>query len=258
MQQPLTGRTIVVTRSHEQSGELVERLIAHGAEPLICPAIAFAAPIDAGPLVSALRRVQSYDWLIVTSANAVRFLFATCADLQIEPEALQGLRIAAIGPATALALHEHGATASFIPSKHTAEDLLAEIGPVSGLRILIPAADIARDALAAGLTRKGAEVDGVIAYRTIPGQGGALLAQALQSRTIDATTFTSPSTVQYLLEGLAAAGIAVRAGEQLGAIVCIGQVTSAAARSAGLSVAAEATTATVAGLVDALLGLFET
>jgi uroporphyrinogen-III synthase len=153
---------------------------------------------------------------------------------------------------------QYGGIVRFVPNKHTAEDLLAEIGPVAGQRILLPAADLARDALAAGLQAMGAAVDVVIAYRTIPGDGGKLLAQYLKTGTIDATTFTSPSTIHYLLDGLAAAGIPCDvARKRLGAIVCIGPVTSAAAHNAGLQVAAEPATSTVAGLVQALSALFK-
>jgi uroporphyrinogen-III synthase len=254
----LAGRRIVVTRAPEQSHELVECLRALGAEPLICPAIAFAPPIDAAPLMLALRQLAHYDWLLFTSANAVRF---TNEALAAQGSALAGLNqltIGAIGPATARAVLQYGGIVRFVPSKHTAEDLLAEIGPVAGQRILLPAADLARDALAAGLQAMGAAVDVVIAYRTIPGDGGKLLAQYLKTGTIDATTFTSPSTIHYLLDGLAAAGIPCDvARKRLGAIVCIGPVTSAAAHNAGLQVAAEPATSTVAGLVQALSALFK-
>ncbi len=257
MNQPLTGRKIVVTRSREQSDELVEGLIALGAKPLICPAIAFAPPLDPGPMTMALHRLARYDWLLFTSANAVRFTIAALVAHGIALESLGHLKIGAIGPATARALMQHGCTVRFVPSKHTAADLLAEIGPVAGQRILIPAADIARDTLADGLQARGADVEVVITYRTIPGEGGRLLASYLHSGTVDATTFTSPSTIHYLLDGLQIAGIPrAVACQRLGAIVCIGPVTSAAARNQGLIVAAEPITSTVAGLIEALQGLF--
>jgi uroporphyrinogen-III synthase len=255
--QVLAGRRIVITRAQEQSHELMECLRALGAEPLICPAIAFAPPIDAEPLILAIRQLAHYDWLLFTSANAVRF---TNEALAAQGSALAGLNhpaIGAIGPATARAVLQYGSIVRFVPSKHTAEDLLAEIGPVAGQRILLPAADLARETLAAGLQAMGAAVDVVIAYRTIPGEGGNILAQYLESGNIDATTFTSPSTIHYLLDGLAAAGIPHDlACKRLGAIVCIGPVTSAAAHNAGLQVAAEPATSTVAGLVQALNELF--
>src|SRR5689334_12810379 len=166
---PLQGKRIVVTRPEAQAGGLAARLRELGAEPIVCPAIAIAPPADYAPLDAAIARMAEYDWLLVTSANGVRALLGRMAQLGRDAQALRDLRVGAIGPATAQALAEHGLEASFVPSAYVAEAILDQIGDVAGRRILLPRADIAREALAAGLRAKGALVDEIAAYRTVPG-----------------------------------------------------------------------------------------
>src|SRR5206468_9533891 len=157
-ERPLQGKRIVVTRPEEQSAGLIDRLRRLGAEPIACPAIAIVPPADFAPLDAAIARLPEYDWLIVTSANGVHALLDRIAVLGESPVALAHLTIGAIGPATAEALVKHGLSASFIPTAYVAESILAEIGDVAGQRILLPRADIAREALAVGLRARGAAV----------------------------------------------------------------------------------------------------
>lgn len=257
---PLQQRRIAVTRASEQAGGLTEQLRSLGAEPIVCPVIAFAPPSDVAALDHALHQLATYDWLLVTSANTVRALFERITQLGLDPTPLQQLRVGAIGPATAQALAQHGIAVSFIPSAYVAESILAEIGDVRGQRILLPRADIARATLADGLRVSGAIVDEVTAYRTIPGTGAATLATLLPSGTLDAITFTSSSTVRYLLDGLEAEGMSRDAARALlsgVAVVCIGPITATTARQEGLRVAAEASEYTAAGVVAALVTLFD-
>jgi uroporphyrinogen-III synthase len=244
---PLQGKRIAVTRAEEQSMGLILRLRALGAEPIACPAIAIIPPSDFAPLDAAIRRLSEYDWLIVTSANGARALIERMAALGKDTAPLERLRIGAIGPATAEALAAHGLKASFVPATYVAEAILAEIG------------DIARETLAVGLRAKGAVVDEVAAYRTVPGPGARQLAELLRARAIDAITFTSSSTVRYLLDGLEATGLdrpAARALLAAAAVICIGPITAATAREEGLRVDAVAREYTVAGLVEALVEWF--
>src|SRR5262249_29998079 len=156
---PLHNRRIVVTRSEAQAGGLTARLRELGATPIVCPAITIAPPADYAPLDRAIARLAQYDWLIVTSANGVRALLGRMAELGADVAPLQHLRIGAIGPATARVVAEHNLQAGFVPTAYTAEAALGQIGDVSGQRILLPCADIARETLAAGLREKGADVD---------------------------------------------------------------------------------------------------
>lgn len=255
----LHGKRIAVTRAEEQSAGLLARLRELGAEPVACPAIAFAPPEDFTPLDAAIGRLEHYDWLIVTSANGARALLDRMAALGKPLAALAGLKIGAIGPATAEALAEHGLRASFVPTAYVAESILAEIGDVAGKRILLPRADIAREALAVGLRARGATVDEIAAYRTVPGSGASALAGVLRAGALDAITFTSSSTVRYLLDGLEQAGISRAEARELlagTAVISIGPITAATAQEQGLRVDAVAREYTADGVVDALLEWF--
>jgi uroporphyrinogen-III synthase len=257
--QPLHGKRIVVTRPEAQADGLATRLRELGAEPIVCPAIAIAPPADYAPLDAAIARLDTYDRLIVTSANGVRALLGRIAELGRSSAVLRRTPIGAIGPATARALEEHGLRAGFVPTAFVAEAILDEIGDVAGQRILLPRADIAREALAAGLRAKGAFVDEIAAYRTVPADGARQLVAPLKRQEIDAITFTSSSTVRYLLDGLEAAGLeraAARALLQRATIACIGPITAATAREEGLRVDVEAREYTGDGLAVALVEWF--
>jgi uroporphyrinogen-III synthase len=258
-ERPLLGKRIVVTRAEAQAGGLSDRLRALGAEPIVCATIAIAPPHDYAALDAAIARLDEYDRLIVTSANGVRALLGRMADLDRDIAPLRGLSIGAIGPATVRALDIYGLRASFVPTVHVAESILDEIGDVAGQRILLPHTDIARAALAVGLRDKGAKVDEIVAYRTVPGDGARDLARLLQRQEIDAVTFTSSSTVRYLLDGLEASGLERTAASALlerVVIACIGPITAATAREEGLRVDAEAREHTSEGLAAALVEWF--
>jgi uroporphyrinogen-III synthase len=256
---PLQGKRIVVTRPEAQAGGLAARLREHGAEAIVCPAIAIAPPADYAPLDAAIARLDIYDRLILTSANGVYALLGRMADLERDIAPLRRLSIGAIGPATARALEQYTLQASFMPTAYIAEAILDQIGEVDGQRILLPRADIAREALAIGLRAKGALVDEVAAYRTVPGHGARELVAQLQQHQIDVVTFTSSSTVRYLLDGLEAAGLGRDAARELlhgSTIACIGPITTATAVSEGLRVDVEAREYTSDGLVAALVEWF--
>jgi uroporphyrinogen III methyltransferase/synthase len=237
---PLFGRRVVVTRAREQASELVDRLRRLGAETIELPAITIDEPGDGGAaLRGAALRVGHYDWAIFTSANAVdRF----CAELH-DARSLAGVRVAAIGPGTAAALRSFGVVPDLVPEHFVAESLV-EVFPFGNGDVLLPRAAVARDVLPESLRAKGWRVDVVEAYRTRPADPSAsALAEAGKA---DAITFTSSSTVTNFLQvaGLDAVPPAV---------VCIGPVTAATAREAGLTVDVVATEHTMDGLVRALV-----
>ena len=157
---------VLVTRPQEQAGPLVQQLLALGAEPIICPTIRVVPPASFETLDAAIGRIQSYDWVIFTSVNGVRFFFERMASVGCAPEGLAAARLVAIGPATARSLEERGHRPNLVPGRYLAEAILDEIGDVAGCRILLPRADIARKALADGLVARGAVVDEVAAYST--------------------------------------------------------------------------------------------
>jgi uroporphyrinogen III methyltransferase/synthase len=256
---PLQGRRVVVTRAREQAGSLVERLRELGAEPLVCPAISIAPLEDFSLLDAAIARLDAYDWVVFTSVNGVRAFVSRLSAVGGNIRDLCSRRIAAIGPATEAELRAIGCAPDFVPDTYVAEAIIVQIEDVEGKRILLPRADIARQALATGLRERGATVDEVAAYRTVHAGESTPLADLLSGGTVDAVTFTSSSTVRYTIEGMVEAGLDRATATDLlnqTAIVCIGPVTAATAAELGLRVAAVASEYTTEGLVTALLALF--
>jgi uroporphyrinogen-III synthase len=245
---PLDGLRVLVTRPAEQAADLLDRLRTLGAVPVLCPTIQIAPPASYAPLDRAMAGLAAYDWVIFTSVNGVRFFMERLAALGHAPADLSSPHIAAIGPATAHALADHGLTVSLVPRRYVAEAILDEIGDVAGQRILLPRADIARKALAAGLQARGAEVDEVAAYRTVAAAG-----TDLPGGHVDIATFTSPSTVHNLVALFDAAGRSLPEYLAGATVACIGPITAQAAREEGLDVDIEAQEHTVDGLLRAIL-----
>lgn len=240
---PLFGRRVVVTRAREQASELVHRLHDLGAETVELPAIEVRDPADGGvALRAAADAVATYDWVVFTSANAVdRFV-----PLLRDARAFGAARVAAIGPGTAERLRDANVAADLVPERFVAESLLDAFAPGPG-RVLLPRAAVARDVLPDGLRSAGWTVDVVEAYRTEHVSPPPVALEA--ARHADAITFTSSSTVTNYL---AAAG----ADAVPPVVACIGPITAATARQAGLTVTIEAEVHTVEGLVEALLRWF--
>lgn len=250
--QPLAGRRIVITRAREQAGELVQALAALGAEVVAAPAIRIEPLADLEPLRVALAHIERYRWIVFTSQNSVQIVFDKLPAWGHASNYFAKARVAAIGPATGDALSARGVPVALLPEGYVAEslvDAIAAQGDLRGARVLIPQAEIARDTLAEGLRKLGADVDAIPVYRTVPALGdGAALAQEILAGRIDAITFTSSSTVHSFVQ---AVGAEVAKCDRYRAAV-IGPITAATARGYGLPVAIEAIEHTAAGLVDAL------
>jgi uroporphyrinogen III methyltransferase/synthase len=247
---PLFGRRVVVTRASAQASGLRDALAALGAEVLEMPTLR-VEPLDQAPLRAAMRRIYDYQWLVVTSQNAVAFVWNALRAAGLDARALSGVRMACVGKSTSGALLEHGLSADVVPSRFVAESVLEALaarGDVRGARVLYVAAEGARDVLPSGLRTLDCRVDLVAAYRTVAGVEGAdALRVALDQRNVDVVTFASASAVRGYVEA-AGAELARRAPA-----VTIGPVTSDAARAAGLTVAAESSEASIAGLVEAVV-----
>ena len=245
---PLAGLRVLVTRPREQAEALSRRLREQGAEPVEHPAIRVLPPLDWGPLDDRLARLEGYDWIIFTSGNGVRFFVDRLQAAGRGTGDLTGIRLGAIGPATAGVLAEHGLRADFVPVRYVAEAIVEGIGEVAGQRILLPRAEGAREVLAQGLRDKGATVEEVASYRTRPEQA-APLREALRAGGIDVVTFTSSSAVESVVRGLGeeAALLLSPVG-----VACIGPITARTARDLGLRVDVMADEHTVEGLVEAL------
>ena len=251
---PLANKRILVTRAAHQAGKLSEGLRAAGADPVEVPVLEIVPPVSYDPLDTALRNFTSYDWLIFTSANAVRALIERFAACGIVPGNRIKTEIAAVGKATAEAARQAGFTVAFTPKEYVAESLLESLSGIEGQRILLARAAIARDLIPDTLRDTGAIVDVVDAYQNaIPQDAPDKLRAALASR-IDAATFTSSSSVTHLAEVARAAGIAFPfAGVKA---ISIGPITSATLREYGWSPAAEADPHDIPALIAAAISQF--
>jgi uroporphyrinogen III methyltransferase/synthase len=246
---PLFGRTIVVTRAREQASQLRMLLEIAGAAVIEAPAIRIE-PLDQAPLRAALEKLATYEWLVVTSRNAVELLWASLRDLGLDARAFASTKLCAVGPATADALLAHGLSVDVIPDRYVAEGViekLRERDDVRGARVLFARAAGARELLPTVMLEMGAIVDEIEIYRSVPDLSGLdTLRDALDAGTVDLVTFTSASTVRHFVDALGP----TRAGLVRGA--SIGPVTSDAARALAVPVAIEAAESTIASLVQAI------
>lgn len=199
---PLEGRTVVVTRAAEQAAALVSLLEAAGARVLQAPTIAIEPPPSWAPLDRALDALATYTWAVFTSVNGVSMVDRRLRQRGLGWTAFARLRVAAIGPATAEALAEHGLRVAVVPGEYRAEGLLerlrGQVGP--GDRVLLPRAAQTRDVLVRGLRALGAEVTEVPAYTTRRVEGAVRVREALQAGAVDVVTFTSSSTARNFAE----------------------------------------------------------
>lgn len=252
--QPLAHKRILVTRAAHQAGKLSERLRAAGAEPVEVPVLEIHPPDSYDAMDAALRNLHEYDWLILTSANAVHALVertAACGIVYNEPRP----KIAAVGKATADAVRAAGFIVALTPKEYVAESLIESLADISeGQRILLARAAIARDLIPDTLRATGAIVDVVDVYQNaVPKDAPDKLRKALSSR-IDAATFTSSSSVTHLAEVAVAAGIAFPfAGVKA---ISIGPITSATLREHGWPPVVEADPHDIPGLVAAVISAF--
>jgi uroporphyrinogen-III synthase len=195
-------------------------------------------------------RLESFDWVVVTSAEAVRVLVSDAAERGVDL-ATAGVRWAAVGSATARALALAGVRSAFRPPEQTAAGLAGSIPIRDGDRVLLPVGDLARDDLASGLTARGAAVTRVTAYRTIVGPPASLplLEAALPDRPAGAVV-SSPSAVRGLFTLAETAGLA-DAGRAL-PLVAIGRTTASEIERLGLRLAAVSAAPDPASVADAV------
>ncbi len=255
---PLFGKRILVTRTEEQAGKLCEALREFGAEAVEFPVIRIGPPSSYDQLDTALRQMQTYDWLLFTSANGVSATIKRLKEIGGDVRSLFGPKIGAIGPATAEALESVGIRVDYVPSQFVAEVFCDDFPEdPTNRRILIIRAEEARNVLPERLAERGAFVHVVAAYKTEPrcvAESADDLRAKLTSSEIDVVTFTSSSTVfaftQILGEDiLAAIPESVK-------IACIGPITAQTARKMGIRVDIVAEEYTIRGLVDAVVNAF--
>ena len=253
----LHGRRVVITRAAEQSGPLAAALREAGAEPLLMPLVAFAPPENLAALDEALRATQ-FQWVFLTSQNAVRAVFERAQQLGLSAESLwPGARIGAVGPATSEAAEAAGFHVTYVANKHQGTALANELGErLRGMTVLLPRSDRAGQDLVDVLDELGATPVEVVAYKTVapPSSSDAASPAALLPGSPDAILFFSPSAVNQLAASLGAAEF--EALSQRAAFVAIGPVTQKALKSAGISRIVLARETSIEGVLAALNDFF--
>jgi uroporphyrinogen III methyltransferase/synthase len=259
-ERPLFGKRIVVTRSREQAGELIDMLEERGAEAIPAPTIRIAPPEDLEALDRAAAQAGTFDWLIFTSANAVDWFMERLIAVSDIRE-LKGVRICTVGAATAARLTRYGIRVDLTPAEFRAElvvETLSGAGEIRGRRFLLPRADLARDMLGEELRALGGDVVDVIAYRTTLGgperDSDHDIYRMLLDRQIDAITFTSASTVRNFVQILGRDQAADLLRTTV--VASIGPVTAEAAQQLDITTTVMPDRYTIPDLVDALVAHF--
>ncbi len=248
---PLFGQRIVVTRPQQEAGRSAESLENLGAEVLLAPAVLVRAISDPAPLDAAIDRLSSYQWLVFTSANGVRYFVERLTARGRDLRALGHLKLAAIGTATADALKAIHLNADLVPATFRSEALAAALSDrAAGSRILLARADRGRSVLRDELQQL-ADVDQVAVYHNVD---AAALPDSVMERmsagTIDWITLTSPAITARLHELLPQEARG-RIGREI-RLASLSPVTTEAVRSVGWNVTVEAAEFTWDGLVLAI------
>ncbi len=248
---PLFGKRILVTRTREQAGEFSEALRQSGAEPIEFPTIEVIPPDSWDAVDKAIEELATYDWIIFTSTNGVKFFIDRLYSLNRDIRELKGIKICAIGPKTSQAIKSLGIRVDMVPDKFIAEEVIEALGKntISGGRFLLPRALVAREILPQEIQRLGGRIDVVPVYQTVrPVQDKEKIKDMIKSGGIDMVTFTSSSTVKNFTE------IFGKDADRLlnsTAVACIGPVTAKTAKEKGLKVSVTAKDYTTAGLIEA-------
>ncbi|MGA8541127.1 MAG: uroporphyrinogen-III synthase [Terriglobales bacterium] len=264
---PLAGTRILVGRARHQAGSLSASLRGLGAAVIEIPFIEIRKPQSYQPLDDALKNIRAYDWLILTSANGVEAMWERVRKLRITRRKLKHLQIAAIGPATKKAIVKHGLKVKMVPEEYVAESVVKGLrDKLTGKRVLLVRAKVARDVIPEELRSAGAQVDVVEAYETVvPEKSGVRLRALMRSsaRRPHVVTFTSSSTARNFAELLRGTGATLRSDTDPNKVnahsingiqfASIGPVTSATLRELHMPVAIEAREFTMGGLIRAIV-----
>ena len=253
---PLFGRRILITRPEEQATDFVKILSGFGARCEVFPTIQIVPPEAWEGLDRAIGSLSSYEWILFTSVNGVKYFFERLTRADKDARSLGGIKIGVIGPKTQGALRIKGINPDLMPDTYWNEGLAKELKgyPMHGKKVLIPRPKIASDDLSKRLQGLGAVVDEVEAYLTRkPEYGQNTLKKVFQDGRIDLITFTSPSTVGNFVEicrdnDIEISGIAV---------ACIGPVTAQRATEESLDVAIVPDEYTIDSLAEAIVKYYK-
>jgi len=223
----LSGKKVVVTRPEAQNQRFVEKLVNLGANPICLPVIEISPVADPQELDLVLKRLDQYDWLVLTSVNGVAAVWERLDALDVQ-KLPKRLKLACIGPKTAASLNEKGYQADFVPEEYIAEAILPGLGDLEGIKVLLARADIARPDLPEEIRAGGGTADDICAYRTIPAKPDRKSIEAV-AEGVDLLTFTSPSTVENFFQILLSEGLDPLKLPGDPVVACIGPITARAA-----------------------------
>lgn len=242
----LAGRVVVVTRPREQARGLCDALEGRGARTVLFPTIAPRPLADPGRVDAVVGGLAAYAWIVFTSANAVRFFGERldAAGAALPP----GVRVAAVGPATARALAGRGLPVHAVPEEFRGGRVAEALGAVAGRHVLLPRADLGREETVEALRARGAVVHDLTVYHTAPAAPDPEGRRALDAG-VDAVTFTSPSAARNFATLLGDRAIPLLHGT---VVACIGPSTADAVRALGVAVQVQPDVYTVPSLVAAL------
>lgn len=243
----------MITRTWSQSTEIATQLETQKAVPLVRPLLSFADPEDFGPLDEAITSLAQFDWLIFTSAEAVRAVARRSKKLGCSlDQACNGLDIASVGPVTAEVAEKNNLEVEYVAQTHNGVALAQELGDrVQGKKVLLPRSDHAKRDLPEALRHQGAEVTEVIAYRTLkPTESDQTELEEIANGEADAILFFSPSAVEHF--GQVFGADRFRAVQNRMAVTAVGPVTAKALREAGVERIVVASDTTAAAVIDAL------
>lgn len=250
---PLWGKRILVTRSRAQASGLVKKIRGLGGEAIEFPTIEIEAEKNPEQLYQAFDRMEDYDWIIFTSVNAVDIFFRELKGRNRDIRCLAGIKLGAIGPATAARLQNLGLLAELIPDEFVAEGIIEKVKVMMTPRekVLLPRARGARDVLPAALEKLGAAVEEIYLYQAVPPRASASDIEKILAQRFDYITFTSSSTVTNFVEILGERQAAAICGNAK--TVCIGPITAGTAREKGLKADITAGEYTIDGLLQGIL-----
>ncbi len=247
---PLAGLRVLNTRPKEQARGFTEMLEDEGAVVREVPAIKIAPPDDLSGLDRALEDLGSYDWIVFTSTNGVRYFFERMSERNVDIRSLYGVKLAAIGEKTASELESKGLSVEIVPEEFRAEGLLSSLKEeIDGRkRILLPRTLEARDILHDGLKEAGNDVDEVETYRTLGGSIPEDVERDIEDGMYNMITFTSSSTVENFIDMIDDK----KYFEDM-TVAAIGPVTAETARNHDIEVDIVASEYDIEGLSDAII-----
>lgn len=256
---PLFGKRIVVTRAREQASSFINNLNQLGADCIEFPTIEIVDPESWDALDRAIEVLDSYQWLLFTSKNGVKYFLKRLDALGKDIRDLKGLRIAVIGPKTAEAWHRLGIKPDLIPDEYRAEAVAAcfREKESKGIRILLPRAAKAREVLPEELNKMGFYVDVVPAYRTIRSDYDTdRVREMLEKGAIDMVTFTSSSTVTNFIEMFESDSRNLQKWMARVAVACIGPITAETAEENGFTINLVPPEYTIESLTESIIEYF--